>query len=145
MDAIDREILELLRQDARISFTELGARVGLSANAGADRVRRLRRSGVIRGFVALVDEAADGTRLTVLVDVRLRPDVEADHFEAALRRWPAIVEAVHVTGGSDYQLRAVVRDAAQLDGLIRALKREAGAAETHTRLVLRTALDRCPR
>lgn len=143
MDAIDREILEELRRDARLPYRSLGARVGLSANAAADRVRRLVRTGVIRGFVALVDESArSDARLDLLVDARLRPDGDVAAFEGALVRLPAVTEAVHLTGRWDYQLRVRVPDVASIDELIRALKRDAGVAETQTRLVLRTALRR---
>src|SRR5690349_4932656 len=55
MDETDSEILRLLREDGRLSWRDLGAAVGLSANAAADRVRRMRNDGVIRGFVALID------------------------------------------------------------------------------------------
>ena len=55
MDETDSEILKLLRDDGRLSWRDLGAAVGLSANAASDRVRRLRQAGVITGFTALVD------------------------------------------------------------------------------------------
>jgi Lrp/AsnC family leucine-responsive transcriptional regulator len=150
MDAIDREILSILREDARTPYRTLGAAVGLSANAAADRVRRLVKQGVILGFVAIVDEtaagAADATsgdrRLDLLVDVRLRPDTDPTVFETRLMRLPSVVEAVHVTGVWDYQLRVRVPDPAHIDELSRLLKREAGAEQTQTRLVLRSAKRR---
>jgi Lrp/AsnC family leucine-responsive transcriptional regulator len=52
MDEIDSAILRLLREDARLPWRELGTAVGLSANAAAERVRRLRRAGIITGFAA---------------------------------------------------------------------------------------------
>jgi Lrp/AsnC family leucine-responsive transcriptional regulator len=142
MDDIDREILSQLVRDGRISYRDLGAAVGLSANAAADRVRRLRRAGVIAGFTAIVDPAAGDRRLEAVIDVKLRPEQDDDGFEAAIERWPAIVEAAHLTGRADYELRVACRDAAELDDLLRRLKREARAAETETRIVLRTALRR---
>lgn len=142
MDQLDRDILDILRRDARASYRSLGAAVGLSANAAADRVRRLVTTGVIRGFVTVVDEAArPGSQLDLLVDARLRPGVDGSAFEAALVRLPGIVEAVRVTGAWDYQLRVRVPDAAHVDELIRRLKRDAGAEQTQTRLVLRTAVQ----
>ena len=141
MDSLDRDILNVLRHDARVSYRTLGASVGLSSNAAADRVRRLVSRGVIRGFVTLVDESAspDG-RLDLFVDARLRADTDPEAFEAAISRLPAVFEAVHVTGTWDYQLRVRVPDAARIDVLIRTLKRDAGVEHTQTRLVLRTAL-----
>ncbi|WP_395292884.1 Lrp/AsnC family transcriptional regulator [Kitasatospora hibisci] len=141
MDDLDREILGELRADARISYRDLGARVGLSANAAADRVRRLLRTGVIRGFTALVDPSTDATRpgLTVFVDVRLRQDMDSDDFEAIALRLPGVTETAHVTGEYDYLLRARVTDAAGLDQLLRRLKHEAGVAHSSTRIALRIA------
>ena len=71
MDGTDREILGELMRNGRISFRDLGAAVGLSANAAADRVRRLRRDGIITGFTATVDPGAAGRLLVALIDVRL--------------------------------------------------------------------------
>jgi Lrp/AsnC family leucine-responsive transcriptional regulator len=139
MDNRDRDILDALRSDARLPYRTLGARVGLSANAAADRVRRLVATGVIRGFVTLVDESADpDARLNLLIDIRLRPDTDHAAFEAAVTRLRWIVEAIHITGAWDYQLRVRLPDTARLDELVRALKRETGAETTQSRLVLRT-------
>lgn len=142
MDDIDRAILSELVRDGRRSYRDLGATVGLSANAAADRVRRLRRAGVIAGFTALVDPAAGEPSLEAVVDVKLGRDQDNDGFEAAIAPLTAIFEAAHLTGRADYELRVVCRDAAELDALLRHLKRDAGAAETETRIVLRTALRR---
>jgi Lrp/AsnC family leucine-responsive transcriptional regulator len=143
MDATDRGILDELQSNARLSFNDLGRRVGLSANATADRVRRLERSGVIRGYTTLVDEQAAATGgLEVFIDVRLAGDVDSEAFSTAIAGLPAIVEANHVTGAFDYLLRAKVADPATLDRLLRDLKRSAGVAQSATRLVLRQALRR---
>jgi Lrp/AsnC family leucine-responsive transcriptional regulator len=87
MGSLDHDILGELRSDARMPYRTVGARVGLSANAAAERVRRLIATGVIRGFVTSIDEAAGAdARLDLLVDVRLRPDTDAASFEAAVSR-----------------------------------------------------------
>ena len=86
MDDTDAEILRVLREDGRISWSDLGAAVGLSANAAAERVRRLRRAGVITGFVALVDPAAGGRTVEALVGVTLTTGTDSDTFAAAAAR-----------------------------------------------------------
>ena len=144
MDDIDRVILGELVRDGRRSYRDLGATAGLSANAAADRVRRMRRDGVIAGFTALVDPSAAGTRLEAVVDVRLGADQDNDGFEAVIQPLAVIVEAAHLTGRADYELRVVCRDTAELDALLRHLKRECGASATETRVVLRTAIRRRP-
>src|SRR5688572_760692 len=73
MDRIDREILRILRDDGRIGWSELGARVHLSANATAERVRRLRRAGVIRRFTVEVDQESLGRTLEAVIEVKVAP------------------------------------------------------------------------
>jgi Lrp/AsnC family leucine-responsive transcriptional regulator len=138
MDAIDSEILRLLREDARIPWRELGAAVGLSANAAADRVRRLRRTGVITGFTAIVDPAAGGRRLEALVGVTLAHGTDSDEFAVAASRLDPVTEVLHLAGAPDYQLRVACRDTAQLDLLLRALRLKLGASDTETKIVLRS-------
>ena len=77
LDQIDRDILTLLAGDARIGWTELGARVHLSPNAAADRVRRLVRTGVIRRFTVDIDQARLGRTLEAVIDVRV---ADVDRF-----------------------------------------------------------------
>ena len=136
MDAIDRAILGKLRDDARISFRDLGEAVGLSANAVAERVRRLVSSGTIRRFRAEIDPAAGGARLSAFVDLRLAMGTPANAFEAELRATPGVVSASLTTGNFDYTLRVAVADEPALVALIERL-RARGASETHSRIILR--------
>jgi Lrp/AsnC family leucine-responsive transcriptional regulator len=136
MDEIDRAILARLRDDARVSFRDLGEAVGLSANAAAERVRRLTSSGTIRRFRAEIDPAAGGARLAAFVDLRLATGTAADDFEAALRAMPGVVAASLTTGNFDYTLRVAVADEPALVALIEKL-RARGASETHSRIILR--------
>ena len=145
MDPIDSAILRELSTDARLPYREMGRRVGLSANATAARVRRLVADGTIRRFTILTGPgpASDATGragLEVFIDLRLRPDVTYEDFASARSSgsFPEVLDAVHLTGSYDYLIHAVVSDAAALDRLVRRLKREAGAAQTLTRLAMRT-------
>jgi Lrp/AsnC family leucine-responsive transcriptional regulator len=142
VDEIDREILRLLRADGRLSWRDLGAAVGLSANAVADRVRRLRETGVIMGFAAVVDPAADGRTLEALVGVTLARGGDSDAFAILVDRLDAVTEILHLSGSPDYQLRVACRDAAELDKLLRTLRMRAGAADTETTIILRSGPPR---
>jgi Lrp/AsnC family leucine-responsive transcriptional regulator len=142
LDEIDRDILSILTTEGRISYRDLSERVRLSANAVADRVRRLERAGVISGFHAEIDPAAMGRSLMALIDIRLRPEVTMDAAEAALARLPQVLSASHVTGSGDYVLRIACRDPTELDELIRNLNDDVGAIETETRILLRDVLKR---
>ncbi|MFC4158664.1 Lrp/AsnC family transcriptional regulator [Chitinimonas lacunae] len=138
LDKIDRDILNLLRLEGRLSYRELGEKVHLSANAVAERVRRLQADGSLRGFHADVDPAALGLRLEALIDVKMRPGTSAEHFEAVIRTIPGIVEASLLTGSFDYMLRTACTDQQDLVRLIEALRERAGVQETYSRLILRT-------
>jgi len=138
MDATDGEILRVLRADGRISWSELGAAVGLSANAAAERVRRMRRDGVIIGFTAMVDPAAGGRTVEALVGVTLARGTDSDKFSTAVARLEPVTEVLHLTGAPDYQLRVSCRDTAELDALLRTLRLRLGASDTETTIVLRS-------
>lgn len=136
MDAIDRRLLALLIDDARATYQTLGAAVRLSANTVAERVRRLRSTGVIRGYHAELDLGVLGRGLTLLSDVRLREGVDRAGFERGLAAVPAVVAAMRLTGDYDYQLRVVVVDTREFESIIDLLKRDHGVRELHSRLLL---------
>jgi len=136
MDAVDREILALLARDARVSWQDLAAAVALGPTATADRVRRLRDRGVLRRFTVEVDPAGVGRPLELVVDVVLAAADRAEGFEAALATIPAVTDAVHLTGPSDYLVRLRCRDPADIDATLARIK-AAGAARTESRLLLR--------
>lgn len=132
LDRVDREILGILRDDARISWQALGDRVHLSANAVAERVRRLQRRGVIRRFTADVDQAALGRTLMAVIDVRI------DHrqgIEDRLRERDDVLWAARVTGVPDIKIAVACAGTAGLDEFIAWLEGE-GARETTTDVVL---------
>jgi Lrp/AsnC family leucine-responsive transcriptional regulator len=137
ISSIDDRIIHELRRDGRTSYADLGRAVGLSAHAVGERVRRLVRSGVIKGFMAVVDGKRLGQGLEALVDVRLLPTAVPETFEANASKLETVREVVFVTGRFDYQVRVVCRDAEALDRTVRTLRGRGGAALTETRIVLR--------
>lgn len=138
VDAIDRKIIGELISDARISVTDLAARVHLSVSATSDRLRRLTGSGLVRRFTIDIEPSAAGRPIEAVIDLRLPPDVDLAHLEERLADLESIVNAAHMTGSFDMQLRVATADIAELDKLLTTLKDELGAVETNTRLVLRT-------
>jgi Lrp/AsnC family transcriptional regulator, leucine-responsive regulatory protein len=137
LDDIDEQIVRLLTDDGRMSYSDLGEKVSLSPNAARDRVRALMSRGVITGFHAHVDQGRIDRRLRALIDVRLRSPDHAAQFERLVQGNPGVEEAVHLTGPSDYVIRIACADTTELDDFIRALKTEGGVRDTQTRLVLR--------
>ena len=132
LDKIDKQILSILQTDGRISWQMLGDRVHLSANAVAERVRRMTRAGVIRGFKAEVNQAALGRTLEAVIDARM-PHTQG--FDDAVMKRDDVLWAAHVTGESDVTLAVACNGTAGLDALLKWLQRE-GATETHTDVVL---------
>jgi Lrp/AsnC family transcriptional regulator, leucine-responsive regulatory protein len=139
MDRIDGAILDALARNARVSFSDLGRQVGLSANAAAARVRRLEDDGVIVGYTTIVagDAPARAAALEVFVDVRLDESTDFPAFAAALATFPEVADSVHMTGPFDALVHAFVADTGALDAFLGRLKRECGAGQTQTRVALR--------
>lgn len=138
MDAIDRRILELLVDDGRTSVTDLADAVHLSLSAASQRLRRLQESGAIERFTIRLGGPATGRPVEALVDLQLSPGSPWAGIDDALRRHDDVIDAVHLTGGFDYQVRVRSRSIADLDDLLRWLKESMGVRETSTRIVLHT-------
>jgi Lrp/AsnC family transcriptional regulator, leucine-responsive regulatory protein len=137
MDEIDSAILSILRADARTSWRDLGAAVGLSANAAADRVRRLRKARIITGFAVQIDPAAGGRQLEAVISVTLLPGTDSDEFATLSSKLAPVSEVLHLAGTPDYQLRVACHDTAELDSLLRTLRLKLGVADTDTKIILR--------
>jgi len=137
MDKVDREILRILAADGRCGYSQLAERVHLSANAVAERVRRLQANGTIRGFRAVVDPSALGRTLEAQIDVKLRPTTSAAEFEQAIRGLPQVTSATLMTGSFDYALRVECASRAELVEVTETIRHEAGAMETYSRVILR--------
>ena len=97
---------------------------------------RLQATGVITGYRAIVDPDLLGRNVEAAIDVRLANGADRDVFADVLRRHPAFIEAVHVTGHFDYTLRVFCVGTTELDHLLAILKQEAGVVESQTRLLL---------
>ena len=112
LDAIDRKILALLQENARLSNVELADAVGLSPSPCLRRVRELEHAGVIRRYVTLLDPARVGLPVSIFVNVTLERQVEQalERFEAAILKRPEVMECYLMTGDADYLLRVVTAD-----------------------------------
>jgi Lrp/AsnC family transcriptional regulator, leucine-responsive regulatory protein len=117
LDDVNLRLLEELQRDARLSVAELGRRVGLSAPAVAERIARLERDGVIRGYRAELDPDALGFPLTAIIRVRPAPRQLFKVAELA-RATPEVVECHRMTGEDCYLLKAHVRSVTHLEEVI---------------------------
>ena len=107
IDAIDRKILAELQRDGRITVQDLAERVGLSPSPTLRRIRMLEEAGILKGYVALVDQARVGLPISVFASVKLerQREEELDRFAEAVARWPEVVECYLMTGRHDYLVR----------------------------------------
>ena len=108
LDKIDRNILRVLQEEGRISFTELGERVGLSTTPCTERVRRLERDGVITGYYARLDPQYLKANLLVFVEISLayKSGDIFEEFRRAALRLPNVLECHLVSGDFDYLIKA---------------------------------------
>ena len=112
LDKIDRNILRLLQQNARMAHTELARKVGLSTTPCKERVRRLERDGVIQRYQAVLNPGALDRGLVVFVQIRLNRTSQDifEEFTARAVDLPEIQECYLVSGNFDYLLKARVAD-----------------------------------
>jgi Lrp/AsnC family leucine-responsive transcriptional regulator len=142
IDYTDAAILETLMRRGRITWSDLGAAVGLSAPAVAERVRRLEATGVIRGYQALLDAPALGYGLTAFVGVTLERTRHREPFLARIAEMPEVQECHHVAGDDDYLLKIRCRGTRELERIIsEEIKGLDGIARTRTIVVLSTSKE----
>jgi len=136
MDGMDRRILSLLVEDGRRTYDDIGRRVGLSAPSVKRRMDRLRESGALEGFTAVVDHGAMGWNTEALVELFYRPGTTLDEVTETLRSHPEVVEAWSVTGEADAIARVRTEDNAALERLIMDLQRGGEVVRTRSQIVM---------
>jgi Lrp/AsnC family leucine-responsive transcriptional regulator len=141
VDDIDRQLVAALLQDARSSYAELARIVGLSAPSVHDRVRRLERSGVIRGYAADVDPGSLGLGVTALVGILQREGAEQDDLADALAQVPEVEDCWFVAGEEAFIVKVRVADVDALEHTLGVLRRTPGVARTRTTVVLSTRFE----
>ncbi len=140
LDAIDRQILENLQNDARMRNVELAEKVGLSPSPCLRRVGNLEETGVIRGYATLLDAEAVGLPVSVFVSVTLEKQIEKslEKFEKEIRARPEVMECYLMTGDADYLLRVVTSDLSAYERfLIEHLTRIPGVASIKSSFALK--------
>lgn len=140
MDAISWKILELLQQNARLTFAELGRKVGLSTPAASERVHRLEEAGIITGYHATVNMARLGLPIRVLVRLTIHGgDALVSKAVVAMREMPEIGRCHRITGAESFVVEADVASIRHLEALIDRLS-ALGATATST--VLSSPVER---
>ena len=146
IDRYDRQILQLLQEDGRISNQDLADRIGLSPSPCLRRVRALEEAGLITGYRAQLDAKKLGLSLMALIGISMDQHTPErfTNFEAAIAQVPEVLECLLITGQqSDYQLKVAIQDMdAYQELLLNRINRIAGVTGVHTSFVLRRVIDR---
>ena len=145
IDRYDRQILEHLQKDGRISNQDLADRIGLSPSPCLRRVRALEEAGIVKGYRALLDAKALGYSLMALIYISLdmHPPERFDNFERQIRENPEVLECLMITGqDADYQIKVVVKDMdAFQELLLNRITRIQGVTGVQSSFVLRKVVD----
>ncbi|MDQ1031579.1 DNA-binding Lrp family transcriptional regulator [Streptomyces umbrinus] len=143
-DDLDRKIVTALMANARTSFAEIGAAVGLSATAVKRRVDRMRETGVITGFSATVEPAALGWRTEAYVEVYCEGAAPPRRLAEVMRNHPEITAAMTVTGGADALLHVRARDVEHFEEVLERIRVEPFIRKTISYMVLSHLLPESP-
>jgi DNA-binding Lrp family transcriptional regulator len=131
-----------LLEDARLSFSQIGGQVGLSAPAVKRRVDRMRHDGVITGYAAVVDPAALGWTTEAFVELFCAGRTSPAEIYASIRRHPEVVAAYTVTGEANALVHLRAHDIQGLEEALERLRNEPNIVQTKTSIVLSRLLGR---
>lgn len=142
MDALDRKLLDLLRDDGRAPYAELGERIGLSASAVKRRVDRMTADGVIRGFTVLTDPEAVGHGTEAYVELFCRGIVGPAELRRILEKVPEVIEATTVTGQADAMVTLRAKDTQDLERALEQVRAPNQVDSTRSAIVLSRLIER---
>jgi len=143
VEEIDRQIIALLAVDGRMSFTDLAKETGLSVSAVHQRVRRLQKRGVIKGFAAQFDPDSIGLSMTAFISIKPIDPAAPDDAPARLAHLTAIEACHSVAGEENYILKVRVATPSALEELLQQI-RIAANVNTRTTVVLSTPYEGRP-
>ena len=145
LDDVDRRIIALLRENAKLTFAQIGEQVSLSATAVKRRVDRLERDGVIVGYAAIVEPNLLGPGVETVMEIYCADRTSPGDMHASLHDVEEIVTAFTVSGDADALVRARVESIDHLEKLVERLRRDPNIVRTRTMIVLSTIIDRTAR
>jgi Lrp/AsnC family transcriptional regulator, leucine-responsive regulatory protein len=136
LDDLDQRIIDLLRDDARRTITDIATRVNLSPAPVKRRIDRLEQLGVITGYTVTVDHALMGPSIDAFTELRFAGDADIDEILAAVEEIPEIREVFTMAGDPDALLRIRVDDVEHLKAVVNRLRRTGRVTGTKTLMVL---------
>jgi Lrp/AsnC family transcriptional regulator, leucine-responsive regulatory protein len=143
VEDLDRQIVQLLVKDGRMSYTDLGKATGLSTSAAHQRVRRLEQRGVIRGYTAIIEPEAVGLSLTAFISIKPIDPSAPDDTPDRLAHLPEIEACHSVAGEENYILKVRVGSPGELEQMLSTIRSVANVS-TRTTVVLSTPYEARP-
>jgi DNA-binding Lrp family transcriptional regulator len=141
MDAIDAQIVALMRENSRRSFQDIGKQVSLSAPAVKRRVDRLESAGVIKGYTAVIDPAAMGWGTHAFVALFCEGRMSASEVREAVEHHPEVAAAYTMAGEASAILHVRAEDTAHLEAALERIRAAEGVVRTQTQVVLSTLFE----
>ena len=137
MDEIDQQILDILRTNARAAVSDIARQVGLTNAPVARRISRLESAGIIKGYVAVIDEAAAGG-IEAFTEIRLVGSVDTREIEEIVRQVPEVQQFFTISGDPDALLRFKVRNVEHLQTVVNAIRSTGLVSGTKSLIVMST-------
>src|SRR3954469_18653535 len=141
MDAIDAQIIALMRENSRRSFQDIGKQVALSAPAVKRRVDRLESTGVIKGYTAVIDPVAMGWGTHAFVALFCEGRMAAAEVREAVENHPEVAAAYTVAGEASAILHIRAEDTPHLEAALERIRAAEGVVRTQTQVVLSTLFE----
>ena len=141
MDAIDAQIVALMRENSRRSFQDIGKQVALSAPAVKRRVDRLESTGVIKGYTAVIDPVAMGWGTHAFVALFCEGRMAAAEVREAVENHPEVAAAYTVAGEASAILHIRAEDTPHLEAALERIRAAEGVVRTQTQVVLSTLFE----
>jgi DNA-binding Lrp family transcriptional regulator len=109
LDAIDRQILAMLQEDAKINIKEIAAKLNITKTPIYERIKRLEKEGVIEKYITVLNRKKLSSSIIVFLEGSLKVEkfVQADEFFAAVAATPEIIECYLLGGENDFMLKVI--------------------------------------
>ncbi len=142
VDFIDKKILRALLTKGRSTFAELAAQAGLTAPTVHDRVKKLERCGIIKGYAAIVNPAMLGYEITAMMSITTAASTSSREYEARLAEISEIQECFTLAGEETYMARVITKSPKSLEQLLQRIRNLPGTVSTKTSVVLSSPISR---
>lgn len=139
MDVTDQRILNALKQNSRITASDIGKQVGLSVPAVSERIRKLEEAGVIEAYTVKINRAKTGHKLLAFIFVGIEHTKHVEPFREVIVACEPVLECHHIAGEYDYLLKVLVEDTSTLEHFLSGtLKKIPGVVKSNTMITLST-------